>query len=141
MLVTLDTSHFERSPLNENAELNIPYISVTLDTSHFEMSPLKEFAPANMAYILVTLDTSHFEMSPLNDVAELNVRLISVTVETSQDPMGPWGPLEQSVGARFRHSFIAALNSSLDLGAHAMVLVMGYCTWSVIVLSLYVYSS
>jgi len=41
----------------------------TLDTSHFEMSPLKDSALENMLFMLVTLDTSHFEMSPLKAFA------------------------------------------------------------------------
>ena len=44
MSVTIDTSHFEMSPLNDVAARNIPVISVTLDTSHVEMSPLNDFA-------------------------------------------------------------------------------------------------
>ena len=40
MLLTLDTSHFEMSRLNEAALANIPFMVFTLDTSHFEMSPL-----------------------------------------------------------------------------------------------------
>ena len=45
MLVTLDTSHFEMSPLKDVAPLNILLILVTLDMSHFEMSLLKDFVP------------------------------------------------------------------------------------------------
>ena len=41
MLVTLDTSHLEMSPLNDDTDQNMPAMSVTLDTSHLEMSPLK----------------------------------------------------------------------------------------------------
>ena len=44
MLVTLDTSHFERSLLNDDAEWNVQRMSVTLDTSHFERSPLNDLA-------------------------------------------------------------------------------------------------
>ena len=42
---------------------------VTLDTSHLEMSPLHANAPKNMYRMVITLDTSHVEMSPLNDDA------------------------------------------------------------------------
>ena len=73
-----------------------------------------------MDRMVVTLDTSHFERSPLNDDVENN-KVISVTAETSQDPIGPCGPLEQSVGDRFRHSTMAALSCALDFGAHTVV--------------------
>ena len=39
MLVTLDTSHFERSALNGDADKNMPAMSVTLDTSHEPIGP------------------------------------------------------------------------------------------------------
>ena len=42
---------------------------VTFDTSHFERSPLNDVAAVNIAGMLVTLDTSHFERSALNDDA------------------------------------------------------------------------
>ena len=44
MLVTLDTSHLERSLLNSDAAANMPAMLVTLDTSHLEMSPLNDAA-------------------------------------------------------------------------------------------------
>ena len=40
-------------------------ILVMLDTSHSDRSLLNEAAPANIALMLVMLDTSHFERSPL----------------------------------------------------------------------------
>ena len=40
MSVTLDTSHSEISPLNDEVEENMPSMSVTLDTSHLDMSLL-----------------------------------------------------------------------------------------------------
>ena len=48
MLVTLDTSHFERSPLNVVAQLNTKAMSVTFGTSQFERSPLDDVARMNM---------------------------------------------------------------------------------------------
>ena len=42
-------------------------MSATLDTSHLERSPLNNLAEWNMAYIVATLDTSHLERSPLNN--------------------------------------------------------------------------
>ena len=68
MLVTLDTSHLEMSPLNDDAA-NMPSMVVTLDTSHLEMSPLNDDAEQNMSCMVVTFDTSHLEMSPLNNDA------------------------------------------------------------------------
>ena len=45
MSLTLDTSHFERSPLNDIAHMNIKVMSVTLVTSsHFERSSLNAIA-------------------------------------------------------------------------------------------------
>ena len=52
--------------LNDAAPENISSMLVTLDTFHFEMSPLNNLAPKNILFIWVTLDTSHFDMSPLN---------------------------------------------------------------------------
>ena len=37
MLITFETSHFERSPLNDAAPWNIPDIRRTFDTSHLAM--------------------------------------------------------------------------------------------------------
>ena len=48
----------------------MPLMVVTLDTSHLEMSPLKDDASQNICTMFVTLDTSHFERSVLNDDAE-----------------------------------------------------------------------
>ena len=45
-------------------------MSVTLDTSHLDRSQLNDDAEANMKPMLVTLNTSHFERSLLNDDAE-----------------------------------------------------------------------
>jgi len=54
---------------NALAPLNMRSMLVTLDTSHFERSPLNDFADWNMPSMVVTLDTSHLERSPLNDDA------------------------------------------------------------------------
>ena len=45
MTVTFDTSHLERSPLNDEAELNMYCMLVTFDTSHLDRSPLNDEAP------------------------------------------------------------------------------------------------
>ena len=44
---------------------NMLVMLVMLDTSHSDRSLLNEAAPANLALMLVILDTSHFERSPL----------------------------------------------------------------------------
>ena len=46
MSVALDTSQFERSLLNEDKRVNVPRILLTLDTSHVETSPLNSSAPS-----------------------------------------------------------------------------------------------
>ena len=58
-----------RFRVNELAPRNMRYMLFTLDTSHFEMSPLNKLAPWNIPDMSCTLDTSHFEMSPLNAFA------------------------------------------------------------------------
>ena len=45
MMVTLDTSNLEMSPLNADADANMPNMVVALDTSHLEMSPVNLSAP------------------------------------------------------------------------------------------------
>ena len=57
----------------DDAPKNICSMSVTLSTSHFEMSTLNDVARMNIKAMSVTLDTSQFEMSPLNDVARMNM--------------------------------------------------------------------
>ena len=102
------------------------YMLVTLETSHLDISPLKDGAEKNMLCISVTLDTSHLERSPLNDDAVgtlyvSNKLFISVTRDTSHDPIGPCGPLEQSLGGGWRHCLMATSSSALDFGVHPMV--------------------
>ena len=70
MVVILDTSQFEISPLNDNAELNIFSVLFTLDISHLEMSPSNDDAEENISTMVVTPETSHLERSPLKDDAE-----------------------------------------------------------------------
>ena len=118
VMVTLDTSHFEMSPLNDFAPTNIRDISVTLDTSHFERSPLKE-VKANMLCMSVTLDTSQFEISPSNDSLKENILLISVTRDTSHFPIGPCGPSTKKDSSK--HVPTALLSSDLVCGENAVV--------------------
>ena len=93
MLVTLDTSHLKMSPLNADAEWNMPHMLVTLDTSQSEMSPVNFFPPVTLS--------------------RFNNWLISVTSDTSQDPIRPRGPLEQSVDS-CRHSRMADCSLALN---------------------------
>ena len=97
-------------------------VVVTDDTSHFDRSPLKFFAPANITDMSVTDDTSHFDRSLLKDFAPMNMLLMSLTADTSHDPIGPCTPVEQSpTGGRLRHSEIAHFSSCEELGANPVV--------------------
>ena len=53
----------------DEAPSNILLIVVTRDTSHFDRSQSKDDADENMKAMSITLDTSHFETSPSNDDA------------------------------------------------------------------------
>ena len=54
---------------NDDARRNMHGILVTLDTSHFERSLLNDVASTKIVAMEVTLDTSHFERSQLNVTA------------------------------------------------------------------------
>ena len=56
MLITVDTSQFDRSWLKADARENISDIKPTADTSHFDRSWLKADARENMALMSVTAD-------------------------------------------------------------------------------------
>ena len=97
MSFTLDTSHFSRSPLNDDASRNISLMSFTRDTSHFEMSASKYFAPENK-------------------------RLMSVTRDTSHVPIGPCGPFEHvPLCDSLRHVTTAVLSCNRDSGENPVV--------------------
>ena len=65
-LCAVEAIHMPQSVrANDEALLNILAMLVTLDTSHSERSPSNKIAPENMLDIIFTLDTSHFERSPL----------------------------------------------------------------------------
>ena len=69
-LSAVEVSHApQRVCAKDDASENICSMLVTLETSHLEMSPLNNEALENMAHMLVTLDTSHLERSLLNDAA------------------------------------------------------------------------
>ena len=89
MFVTFDTSHLEISRLNEVATRNIHPMVVTLETSQFDRSLLNDVAPLNMLSMFVTFDTSHFEMSLLNAVALENINFMVVTLLTSHFDRSP----------------------------------------------------
>ena len=98
-----------------------------LDTSHFERSPLNDRAFRNIPDMSFTFETSHFESSLLNDISLENMRLVSVTRDTSHAPISPRGPLEQPpFGNRLRHTLTAPLISTLDRGKNAGV-ACGVC--------------
>ena len=69
-LFAVEVAHSPQSVRsNDEAPLNISAMLVTLDTSHFERSALKDVAPENMELMSFTLDTSHSERSALNNDA------------------------------------------------------------------------
>ena len=81
-LFAVEANHApQRVRANDEAPLKIPAMLVTLDTSHFDRSALNDIAFPNMACILVTLLTSHFERSALKVVASLNMLCMVATLE------------------------------------------------------------
>ena len=108
--------------MKERAWENIASVLVTLETSHADRSWSKDFAIENTPYILVTPDTSHVDRSWLNDCILLNIKLISVTPDTFHDPIGPFGPAGQSpMGDSPMHKPTASRSSVLLRGANAVV--------------------
>ena len=98
----------------------------TLDTSHFEISPVNAVASSNMVCMSVTLDTSHFEILPLNEVAPRNRELMSVTSDTSHSAIEPCGPLAQSPTADIlKHSSSKSLRSLWFLGGNTVKVRVG----------------
>ena len=72
-LFAVEVLHLPQSVcVKDGAPENISFMLVTLDTSHLERSPVND-VPENIAFIFVTLDTSHLEMSPLNAFASVNI--------------------------------------------------------------------
>ena len=59
--------------LKDFAPMNMWSMLVTLDTSHIEMSPLNNSVLVNMLFMLPTLDTFQFEISPSNNFAPMNI--------------------------------------------------------------------
>ena len=124
MLVTLDTSHLEMSPLNCGAFSNMPDMVVTLDTSHLEMSPLNDDASWNMAHMEITLDTSHLEMSPLNDAAERNTPSMLITLDTSHlersllNDVAQWNMVHMVVTLDTSHLEMSPLNDDASNSRH-----------------------
>ena len=113
--------------LKSVAPKNMPCMSFTLDTSHFDRSPLNDVAPRNISRMSFTLDTSHLERSLSNNFALANMRLISVTRDTSHVPIGPCGPAKHlPLGDCLRHVTTALLSCTLDMGENAAVGSGGY---------------
>ena len=121
MSFTEETSHPERSSLNEVAPRNILLIVVTLVTFHLEMPPLNDVAPLNILAMVVTRETSHLEISAVNAPCPANNPLMSVMSDTSHDPIGPLAPLQAPDGDEARHSLTAALSSADVLGRNTTV--------------------
>ena len=112
--------------LKSVAPKNILRMSFTFDTSHFERSPLNDDAPRNIPRILLTRETSHFERSLSNNFAFANTPLMSVTRDTSQVPIGPCGCFKHlPFGDSLRHASTALLSCTLDRGENAGVAVGG----------------
>ena len=79
MSVTLDTSHFDKSLENLEAELNILFIVLTLEVFQLLMSELNALANQNIRCMSSTELTSHPDMSSLKVSLLENKFDISVT--------------------------------------------------------------
>ena len=55
-------------------KITIPDMLVMLNTSQLDMSPLNPVAQLNMPVMSVTLETAQSERSALNDVARINIK-------------------------------------------------------------------
>ena len=100
------------------------FMLVTLDTFHFDMSPLNDAAPRNMALISATLDTFHFEIMSLK-FKKAKIPLILVMAETSHSFIGPCGDVEQTpLGDSLRHSSMALVSCDWDCGENTAIVVM-----------------
>ena len=69
MLVTLVTSHNDRSALKRRAILNVCFMDSTRETSHFEIAELKAVAVLNMKSMFVAADVSQRDKSLEKDCA------------------------------------------------------------------------
>ena len=56
--------------LNDAAPRNTPDVSFTLDTSHFEMSPLNDVAPLNISNMSLTAETFQFPIGPCGPLVQ-----------------------------------------------------------------------
>ena len=95
---------------------------VTAETSHFDKSWLKADAPENMNPIFKTAATSHFDRSWLKADAPANRSSMSVMADTSQSAIGPYNK-ESPLGDSLMHSLTAVLSVSLDSGRNAAAVV------------------
>ena len=65
IVLTFLVSHWHKSPLNDDAPLNILRMDVTRLVFHEEMLPLKAYAYANMSLISTTWLVSQRDIFPL----------------------------------------------------------------------------
>jgi hypothetical protein len=76
--------------LNATAFSNISsFVAVADFVFHFETSPLNAAAFLNISSKLVALDVFHLDKSALNSVRSINARVKFETLLTSQSPMRP----------------------------------------------------
>ena len=137
-------------PSNAAATLNIERMELTLEVTHFERSPLNAVAKKNISFIFVTWVTSQLEISWLNECAtahspvcnsgqvedsiwspfwpelqtfpnDTNMSVMSVTLEVSHSPMIPFEFVPANVGqvppgVSNKHLSIAILSSAPSFG-------------------------
>ena len=108
-------------PSNTVALLNTEVMSVTLEVTHFERSPLNAVANKNISFIFVTWVTFQLEISWLNEGASLNMSFMLVTLEVSHSPMIPFVFVPANVGqvppgVSNKHLSTAILSSAPSFG-------------------------
>ena len=84
MLFTPDTFHLEMSPLNDDANASMARMLVHLDVSHFERSPLNLFAPG---IGLCFASTNKFSISVTAETSQAPIglyRLLEQSVDSSR---------------------------------------------------------
>ena len=113
MLVTDDTSHFDKSLENLEAWSNTHIMLITLDTFQLLMSELYEVLFQNIPSMVVTFDTSHPDRSSLNVALLENKYDISVTKDTHHSPIG--------------HPFVSAMLRPKMLHPLLVGLVVQFC--------------
>ena len=117
-------------PSNTVASLKMPVIAVTLEVTHFERSPLNAVANKNISFIFVTRVTSQLEISWLNEGASLNMSFMLVTLEVSHSPMIPFVFVPANVGqvppgVSNKHLSTAVLSSARLFGVNVAAVWSG----------------